>query len=250
MADYPREPRNYELMVILLPELADEALTETIDRVSGYVTNVGADLREVLQDSPWGRRRLAYTIRFNGTDYRDGYYAIWHFSSIPSALGDLERDLKLDTSVIRHLLVIEDPKWGSPQEREAVREAANAPAEVEVPAAVAESEGSVAETVAAEEAAEVVAEANVIAEAVDLVETTEAAAEPAPAAEVAEEPAAVAESAPASDTAEVVAEVQPDPVVEQAEIVETTEVGEEAAPVDATADAAETTETEDTEEKK
>ncbi|HYJ12969.1 MAG TPA: 30S ribosomal protein S6 [Thermomicrobiales bacterium] len=250
MVDYPREPRNYELMVILLPELADEALTGTIDRVSGYVTNVGAEVREVLQDSPWGRRRLAYTIRFNGTDYRDGYYVIWHFSSIPSALGDLERDLKLDTSVIRHLLVIEDPKWGSPQEREAVREAANAPAEVEGAAAVAEAEDIVAEAVTAEDAADIVSEADVVEEAVEVAEATEADSESDPAAEVADEPAAVAEAAPASDTVEVVEEVQPDPVEEQTELVQTTEVAEEATPVEDTAEVAETPETEATEEKK
>jgi small subunit ribosomal protein S6 len=228
LADYPREPRNYELMVILLPELADEALTETIDRVSGYVTSVGAELREVLQDSPWGRRRLAYTIRFNGTDYRDGYYVIWHFSSIPSALGDLERDLKLDTSVIRHLLVIEDPKWGSPQEREAVREAANAPAEVEGAAAVAEAEEIVAEAAVVEEAAEIVAEAEVVEDAVEVVETAEAATETE---QVAETPAAVAEEVaaeePTTTAPEVVAEAEPAAVSTEASEPAEAEVAEE-----------------------
>jgi small subunit ribosomal protein S6 len=222
LADYPREPRNYELMVILLPELADEALTGAIDRVSGYISNVGAEVREILQDSPWGRRRLAYTIRFNGTDYRDGYYAIWHFNSIPSALGDLERDLKLDTSVIRHLLVIEDPKWGSPQERDAAREAANAPADAEGAAAVVEAEGIVAEAgtpddaapaegdVAAVEQADVAPEAperepvaDVAAEDDAPVSVAEAAdGEPVEAAEVVVETEAIADASDANEAAE------------------------------------------------
>jgi small subunit ribosomal protein S6 len=215
-------------MVILLPELVDEALTATIERVSGYVTSVGAEIQEVLQDSPWGRRRLAYTIRFNGTDYRDGYYAIWHFNSIPSALGDLERDLKLDTSVIRHLLVIEDPKWGSPQEREAAREAANAPAEpaeTEGATAVADADGIAtdAEAVAVEEAAEVVAAADEIDEVVNVEEAADV--EPvADATEVAEAPAVTDETAATDAAAEAPeAEVEAEPVVESAEAGETTE---------------------------
>jgi small subunit ribosomal protein S6 len=203
LADFPREPRNYELMVMLLPELADEALTGAVDAVSGYVAQIGGETREILQDSPWGRRRLAYTIRFNGTDYRDGYYAIWHFSTKPSSLSDLERDLKLDVRVMRHLLVIEDPKWGSPQERDAVREAANAPAvaepadeqevtqEAEVTEAAVTAETPNEETVAVVEAvvdaepveatAETVEAADVVADetAVETVETAEVGDEPA-----------------------------------------------------------------------
>ncbi len=183
-------------MVMLLPELADEALTSAIDRVSGYVTSIGADIREVLQDSPWGRRRLAYTIRFNGTDYRDGYYAIWHFSSIPSSLTELERELKLDTNVIRHLLVIEDPKWGSPQERDAAREAANAPTEAErADAEEAEQEAAeaVVETAVEEQNEQTLEVAEAVVDAAD----AEKAAEVAVAAEPEAEAAAVAEETPA-----------------------------------------------------
>ena len=112
MAGYAREPRAYELMAILLPELADEDLTTQIDRVAKYIGDVAGSIKETLTDSPWGRRRLAYTIRHQGTDYRDGMYVIWHFDLEPSRVGELERELKLDTKVIRYLLVHDDPKWG------------------------------------------------------------------------------------------------------------------------------------------
>jgi small subunit ribosomal protein S6 len=223
-------------MVILLPELADEALTGAIDRVSGYISNVGAEVREILQDSPWGRRRLAYTIRFNGTDYRDGYYAIWHFNSIPSALGDLERDLKLDTSVIRHLLVIEDPKWGSPQERDAAREAANAPADAEGAAAVVEAEGIVAEAGTPDDAAP--AEGDVAA--VEQADVAPDAPEREPVADV-----AAAADAPVSvaDAPVSVAEAAAGEPVEAAEVVVETEAFADAS------DASETAEAEAAEEK-
>ncbi len=202
---------------MLLPELADEALTGAIERVSGYVTGVGAEIREILQDSPWGRRRLAYTIRFNGTDYRDGYYAIWHFSSIPSSLTDLERDLKLDTNVIRHLLVIEDPKWGSPQERDAAREAANAPTEAEradAEEAVQEAEVAVVDAAVEEQNEQTLEAAEAVADVADAEKVAEVVV--AAEAEVAAEP----ESAPA-EAAEVVAGAEADEAA-----VETVEAAE------------------------
>lgn len=169
-------------MAILLPDLADEDLTAAIDRVSGYITDATGEIREILQDSPWGRRRLAYTIRFNGTDYRDGYYAIWHFDLVPSNMGEIERELKLDTRVIRYLIVHEDPKWGSPQEREAAAAAAEAVVEAVVAEEVAEEaivEAAAAEVVAEDAIADADVSESVVEEAVAEAVVAEAVAEEA-----------------------------------------------------------------------
>jgi len=107
-----REPRAYELMTILVPEIADDDLTVQLDRTSAYITNVGGTIKEVLTDSPWGRRRLAYSIRFNSQDFRDGFYAVYHFDLHPAAMNEVERELKLDTRVMRYLVVHDDPKVG------------------------------------------------------------------------------------------------------------------------------------------
>jgi ribosomal protein S6 len=220
-------------MAILLPDLSEEDLTAAIDRVSGYITDATGEIREILQDSPWGRRRLAYTIRFNGTDYRDGYYVIWHYDLVPSTMGDIERELKLDTRVIRYLIVHEDPKWGSPQEREAAAIAAAAPPEdadapaedapegaetTEPVAEVAVVEAEVAEAVAEEAVAEAEVAEAVADEAVVEAEVAEVVAEEAPAeAEVVE---AVAEEAVAeAEVAEPVAEE----AVAEAEVAEAEE---------------------------
>ncbi|HYI24081.1 MAG TPA: 30S ribosomal protein S6 [Thermomicrobiales bacterium] len=231
MSSYPREPRAYELMAILVPELSDEDLTAAIDRVSGYIAASNGEIREILQDSPWGRRRLAYTIRFNGTDYRDGFYVIWHFDLVPSGMGDIERELKLDTRVIRYLIVHDDPKWGSPQEREAAAAAAQEVPEAEVEpagetaAGAAVAEGAVAEAIVDEAVAEeavaeaVVAEA-VAEEAVLEAEVAEATAEEA-VAEAAVAEAVAEEAVVEAEVAEVIAEeAVAETVVEEAEEVE------------------------------
>jgi small subunit ribosomal protein S6 len=201
-------------MVILLPELAEEDLTAAIDQVSAHVGSINGEVREILKDSPWGRRRLAYTIRFNGQDYRDGYYVIWHFSADPGSLSDLERELKLDTRVIRYLLVLEDPKWGSPQEREAARELAEAPEAEPVataPAVTAEESAS-DEGATAEQPAEV---AEATTEEAPATEASEPVAETdteTPADVATEEPAVEAEAdvpaAEATDEAEAPADTE------------------------------------------
>jgi small subunit ribosomal protein S6 len=99
-------------MAIFPPDLADEDIATQLDRASGYITGAGGTVKEILTESPWGRRRLAYPIRFNSQDVRDGFYAVYHFDLIPSAMSDVERELKLDIRVMRYLVVHDDPKVG------------------------------------------------------------------------------------------------------------------------------------------
>jgi small subunit ribosomal protein S6 len=99
-------------MTVFLPDLPEEDNQAQLDRVSGYLTSAGGSVKEVLTESPWGRRRLAYAIRFNNVDFRDGFFTVYHFDAAPSVLTEIERDLKLDTSTMRYLLVHDDPKAG------------------------------------------------------------------------------------------------------------------------------------------
>lgn len=200
-----RHPRDYELMVILLPDMPEEDNQAALDRVRGYITGVQGEISEVLTDSPWGRRRLAYTIRHESVDYRDGYYLVIHFSAAPTAMGDIERELKLDTNVIRYLLVTDDPKAG----------------EKSIPqpeGAVAAGEGSTEATAAA------TTEESPATEDAPAAERTPAT-EDAPAKTPAAEDAPAAEAAPVAEEAST-----PDaPAVEQAAEAPAAEETTEAA---------------------
>ena len=137
LREYERAPRKYELMTILHPEVAEEALPGELDRISGYISTVGGELTETLQDSPWGRRRLAYPIRSGGRDVRDGYYTVWHFEVAPTQITELERELKLNEQVIRYIVVSWEPKPLGPKEIEAAEIAAEDAAAAEYAAAQA-----------------------------------------------------------------------------------------------------------------
>ncbi|MCA9863560.1 MAG: 30S ribosomal protein S6 [Thermomicrobiales bacterium] len=194
MREYERAPRKYELMTILHPEVAEEALPGELDRISGYISAVGGELIESLQESPWGRRRLAYPIRSGGRDVRDGYYTVWHFESAPTQLTELERELKLNTQVIRYILLSWEPKPLGPKEIEAAEIAAEDAAAAEYAASLAAA------------AAAAAAEAEVVAEAVEAVVEAELATDVA-----AETSAAMGLVTPAAAAAEAESDEKPVP---------------------------------------
>jgi small subunit ribosomal protein S6 len=90
--------REYELMVVLDPNLDESAIEALNTRIQNMVTQRGGTIESV---EPWGRKRLAYPIG----RYRDGVYILSRFQMPPNAAAEIERALKLTESVIRHLLV-------------------------------------------------------------------------------------------------------------------------------------------------
>jgi small subunit ribosomal protein S6 len=97
--------RQYEMLTIFAPQLGEEDLTNTIEQVTGYVTGNGGTISETVKDSPWGRRRLAYPIRYNSQDVRDGFYVLYHFDAEPPSIDPLDRAVRLNDRILRHLIV-------------------------------------------------------------------------------------------------------------------------------------------------
>ncbi|TVR73218.1 MAG: 30S ribosomal protein S6 [Sphaerobacteraceae bacterium] len=88
-------------MVLYSPELGDEALQAEMERIEGQITATGAEIIRSKSTTPWGRRRLAYPIH----NYQDAFYVLYSLSSQPGALDPFERDLKINTNVMRYLLI-------------------------------------------------------------------------------------------------------------------------------------------------
>ncbi|MCX7839043.1 MAG: 30S ribosomal protein S6 [Anaerolineae bacterium] len=88
----------YELMYIARPTLDEQALAALNDKVGKFVLNVNG---KVLKREDWGKRRLAYPI----AKQTEGFYAVLHIELPPTAVRDLERNLKLAEDVLRHLIV-------------------------------------------------------------------------------------------------------------------------------------------------
>lgn len=90
--------RDYELVLILDPEMEDEQTSAAIDRVTQYVASHQGEITDV---NPWGKRRLSYPIKSR----TEGNYIVTRFRIEPSQTAELEATLRLSEEVLRHLLV-------------------------------------------------------------------------------------------------------------------------------------------------
>lgn len=93
-----RELRNYELVMVLNPEVSDDNLSLILDTVGKFATQRGGAVDEINQ---WGVRKLAYPIK----RFVEGKYVLARLTSEPGAVAKLEADLKLREEVLRYLLV-------------------------------------------------------------------------------------------------------------------------------------------------
>ncbi len=228
MRNIAREPRTYELLTILSPEVPEEEIADAIERISGYVTGAGGTLEETVRESPWGRRRLAYPIRHGGRDVRDGFYTLFRLNLGPERVEEMERELKLNTQVMRYLVTSFTPKTLDPRAIEDAEVAAEDAAAAAYAEAQAEAARLTAQNAAAEAAEAGAMSADAATEA-PVADTDEVAEAPAIAEEAAEAPAeAEAADAPVAE----VTEAADEPIAEGSETV----APESGAPESDTAD--------------
>lgn len=90
--------REYEITMIIQPEISDEAVQELCGRLDGIVE--GEDGVRLMYDDQ-GRRRLAYEIQ----NFQKGRYLMLHFLGEGRIVPVLERALRLEDSVLRFLTV-------------------------------------------------------------------------------------------------------------------------------------------------
>jgi small subunit ribosomal protein S6 len=94
--------RPYELTFIVRIDPSEEVMNDTVEQVKTWVE--ADDLGTVNKVDRWGRRKLAYLI----DKQREGYYVLFEAEIEPKALPELERNLKLSTSILRYLIVRPD----------------------------------------------------------------------------------------------------------------------------------------------
>ena len=93
--------RDYELVLIISPEILEEDVPSAIDKVSQFITGRGGTVADVNR---WGRRKLAYPIH----RHMEGNYVHTQFQLDPEQVAGLEASLGLVEEVIRHLVVRTD----------------------------------------------------------------------------------------------------------------------------------------------
>ena len=93
-----RKLHNYELVLIISPEIMDEALATKMDDVGRLITEKGGVISNVEQ---WGKRRLTYPIEH----FTEGNYVLTQFALKPGLSKELEAKLRISEEILRHLLI-------------------------------------------------------------------------------------------------------------------------------------------------
>jgi small subunit ribosomal protein S6 len=87
--------RHYEVMVILDSSLEERTVAPSLDTYLNNVIRTSGGSVEKLD--VWGRRRLSFEINKKA----EGIYAVIDLQATPEAVAELDRQLRLNESVLR-----------------------------------------------------------------------------------------------------------------------------------------------------
>lgn len=90
--------RPYEAVLILNPNVGEEELAATQERVLNQIALRGG---EVTRVDAWGRRRMFYPIKHS----RDGHYLVCHFTAEAPAIKLIETQWLIADGLLRHLVI-------------------------------------------------------------------------------------------------------------------------------------------------
>ena len=97
--------RSYECIVIFRPTVPEDGLKASIAK---YANVIAGREGEVTGLEGWGKRRLAYEIE----DHQEGHYFLYRFRGTNSVLDEFARQLRIDETVIRHMIVLDELATG------------------------------------------------------------------------------------------------------------------------------------------
>ena len=90
--------KAYELLFFVAPTISDEDRIAVMKRIE---TTIAEGEGKVDNVDEWGTRKLAYEI--NGLT--DGDYTLVNFHADPQNVAELDRVLRINDAVVRHMIV-------------------------------------------------------------------------------------------------------------------------------------------------
>jgi len=80
-----------------------DVLTSSTKKYTEVITSRGGQFTGV---DDWGKRSLAYEIAF----HREGFYHFYKFDGDGEIINELNRQMRIDENVIRHMIIRDEPK--------------------------------------------------------------------------------------------------------------------------------------------
>ena len=88
----------YETVLIIDPAVDEAGVDKQVEKYSALIKN---NQGEIVLVEKWGRRKMTYPINSR----REGFYVCLQFNSPASLPAELNRNIRLDESIIRHLTI-------------------------------------------------------------------------------------------------------------------------------------------------
>ena len=89
--------KNFELVYVVRPNAEDEVKEAVLNKIQEVISANG----EVEKVDTWGNRKLAYQI----AKFSEGFYVLVNFKASADLPKELDRNLKINENVIRHMIV-------------------------------------------------------------------------------------------------------------------------------------------------
>src|SRR5215467_2090555 len=93
--------RNYEIMFIVNPSVAEEEIDKINSQLEGIITSGGGTVEKIEK---MGKRRLAYDV----DKHREGYYVLFVIAANGDIIKECERRLRVIDAVIKYITVRTD----------------------------------------------------------------------------------------------------------------------------------------------
>ena len=90
--------KEYELTVLLRPNLSKEEAEATVSSIKGEITQRGGELTD---ETSRGMLGLAYAITLAGNKYQEGNHALLRFVVSPDQIVGIEAELNLSEAILR-----------------------------------------------------------------------------------------------------------------------------------------------------
>ncbi len=88
--------KNYEVMFIV-KTMEEEAVEAIVTRVQDLITRNGGTINNIDR---MGKKRLAYEVK----KQNEGYYVLVEFAIEPAKIKEIDRVIKINEDIIRHLI--------------------------------------------------------------------------------------------------------------------------------------------------
>lgn len=95
--------REYEITVLIQPQLEDEERAALIQRIEGWMTGGDKEAAKPVVNH-WGQRSLAYPIK----KFTEAYYVFFEATLEPGRVNDMERNMTYVEDILRHLVIVKE----------------------------------------------------------------------------------------------------------------------------------------------